>query len=144
MTVEEAAGFLLRLLGFAGKIEGYERITGEKMTERRGLACLSRPGEDDDWPRSGGMLQARLDRTRDPHMQNIRQDRIFCIDFCLLQLEPKSLVWARSADGGYFGEAAVDGGCTGGAGDEGEQGFGGGRVWHVRLPFLDSSSMLVG
>ena len=42
---------------------------------------MSGSGQHDHWPRLRGALQAGFNSTRNPHMQNIRYNRVFCISF---------------------------------------------------------------
>ena len=50
----------------------------KEVQEGGGLAGLSGSGQHDHWPRLRGALQTGFNIARNPHMQNIRYNRIFC------------------------------------------------------------------
>ncbi len=78
MTLEKSARLLFGLLGFGGEIERYERMFRKQVQEGGGFAGLPGAGQHDHWPRSRGALQTGFNSARNPHMQNIRYNRIFC------------------------------------------------------------------
>ena len=79
MALQEALRLLFGLLGFGREVEGDKRIIRKEMQKGGGLAGLPGPGQHDHWPRPRRVFQVSLNIARNPHMQDIRHNRIFCI-----------------------------------------------------------------
>jgi hypothetical protein len=79
VTLEETAWLLFGLFSFGREVQGYERIVWKKAQEGRGFAGLSGSGQHNHWPRLRRALQPGFDSARNPHLRNMRYNRIFCI-----------------------------------------------------------------
>ena len=107
MTPEKSARFLFGLLGLVGEVEGDKRMFREKAQKGRGLDGLSGSGQHDHRPRLRGALQAGFNSAWNPHMQNIRYNRILCTP-CR---PPKGPSCSRPSI--YSGECQIKENCSG-------------------------------
>ncbi len=78
MTLKKMFRLLFSLFSFGGQVKGHECIARKEVQERGGLASLSGPSQQDHRPRPHRASQPDFHIAQNPHMQNIRWNRIFC------------------------------------------------------------------
>ena len=79
MTLEKSVRFLFSLLSLGGEVEVYKRMYREQAQKSRGFAGLSGSGQHDRRAASSRSVAVGFNSTRNPYMQNIQWNRIFCI-----------------------------------------------------------------
>jgi hypothetical protein len=78
MTLEKSARFLSACSASLGRSREDKHMFREQAQKGGGLAGLSGSGQYDNRARLRGALQTGFNSARNPPMQNIRYNRIFC------------------------------------------------------------------